>query len=193
MSTPKPTVKKSTAFLVLALMAFLVFHFVCTLTYSLEWSPPNRLTAVRNQYMVPYFHQGWKLFAPDVPATQYELTYRYSKDGAWSDWGESETFEPISSHPRLAYVAQKLQMYLAMDMRKNLTFNPDSTINYDLVVNDVPYMRVLYFAVRRHEMLTTQRPDSIQMRMNVLFTPSFESGEQQPAQFFEFPVYTFNQ
>lgn len=193
MQAENKTIKASTKWLVIGLSAYLLFHFVCTLTYSLEYSPPNRLTALRNQYMVPYFHQGWKLFAPDVPKDQYELEYRFSSEGAWSPWSSSEDFEGISNHSRLPYVAQKLELLLGIDMRRNLYFNEDSVLQYDLIVSDVPYMRVLYFAVRRHEILHQSRPDSVQLKMRVVFTPPFDGSAVEAPREFEFPVYHFTE
>jgi hypothetical protein len=184
-------IKPTTRWLVMGLTMYLLFHFICTLTYCLEFSPPNRLTALRNQYMVPYFHQGWKLFAPDVKKDQYELDYRFSTGEEWSSWTSSEDFDDISSHPRLPYVAQKLELLLAIDMRRNLYFNEDSVLQYDLIVSDVPYMRVLYMAVRRHEILYQSRPDSLQLKLRIVFTPPFDGSLVEAPREFKFPVYTF--
>lgn len=170
--------------------AFFAFHVCCTLIYSVPELPvPETARALTSRYMVPWFHQGWKLFAPDVPNDQYLLEYRIPQSVVWSEWRNAETMESISSHPRIPYIAQKLQLYLANDMRKNLFYNEDSTLNYSLIIDDVPYMRVLYYAVRRHEILNGERPDSLQLRMTVQFTPAMDDLNLPEDRVFIFPVY----
>ncbi|MCH2197496.1 MAG: DUF5819 family protein [Flavobacteriales bacterium] len=181
-------------FSALAGTAFALFHFVNTLVYSIpELKVPGTAKEVSNQYMTPFFHQGWKLFAPDVPAVQYSLEYRFPEEGKWNGWTNAEDLPGISSHPRVEYIIQKMELYLANDMRSNLTYNPDSTVNFDLIVDDAPYQRVLYYAVRRHESIYLSRPDSVQLRLNLHRTPPFDGSEKKEDISFQFPVYRFKQ
>lgn len=187
-----PQVKPIVRIATLAGLAFIAFHFACTLIYSIpSLQVPDTAKAISQKYMYPYFHQGWKLFAPDVPEDQYLLEYRYPTTEGWSNYIQGET-PAERSHPRIGYIAQKLQVYLARDMKKNLYAEDSAGVQYDHIVEDAAYLRVLYYAVRMHEIRYQQRPDSIQLRMTVQRTRPLgeEGGYLERA--YEFPVFHFN-
>jgi hypothetical protein len=182
-----------TWFFIVAVVA-LIHHFACTVVYStadLGW--PRNVRAYAEQYSVPFFHQGWKLFAPDVPNLHYALLYRFSSDNHWSVWEDTDELTGVSQHHRMGYMARKLQMYLASDMRKNLYADEAGKLQYDRIVIAKPYYRMVYWVVRRHEILRGDRPDSLQLRMDVIYAQPFEGGVKPETQAFEFPVYQLNE
>jgi len=177
----------------IAAVVVITHHFACTFIYStpdIGWQRRARDYAER--YTVPFFHQGWKLFAPDVPNLHYALFYRHTTDGQWSSWEDTDALPGINAHQRIGYMARKLQMYLASDMRKNLYASPSGELQYDRIVVAKPYFRMVYWVVRRHEILYGNRPEAVQLRMDVIFAQPFEGGAPPETQAFEFPVYPLN-
>lgn len=139
--------------------------------------------------MYPMFHQGWKLFAPDVPEDQYYLEYRRAVNGKWSDFEQGEV--PVGEeHPRIPYMIQKLQVYLARDMKKFL-YNDSASIRYDQVIDGAAYNRVLYFATKVQDIKYHQRPDSIQLRFSLLRSPEPFTASSIQSRSFLFPPYSF--
>lgn len=177
-----------------AAVVVIIHHFACTLVYStpdLNW--PRTARDYAERYSVPFFHQGWKLFAPDVPNLHYAVFYRFSEDGQWSVWEDTDEMPAVSRHHRIGYMSRKLQMYLASDMRKNLYTDSMGVLQYDRIVIAKPYYRMVYWVVRRHEILHGIRPDSVQLRMDVIFSQPFDSRAKPETQAFEFPVYLLNE
>lgn len=185
-------IKPHVRIITIVALVFVAFHFACTLIYSIPTlKVPDTAKAISQKYMYPYFHQGWKLFAPDVPEDQYLLEYRYSNSTGWSNYEQAETPESIS-HPRIGYVAQKLQVYLARDMKKNLYADDSTGVQFDHIVEDAAYLRVLYYAVRMHEIRHNARPDSVQLRMTVQRTRPFGEEGGYLEREYEFPVFHFD-
>src|SRR5690349_17586122 len=69
-------------------------HFAMVTLYSFRDDVANaRLRNLADRYSIPAFHQNWKLFAPDLPAYNVELEYRWTDAGGWSAWKDvSESF-----------------------------------------------------------------------------------------------------
>lgn len=174
----------------IAALTVMVHHFACTFVYSTsDLAYPRVVRDYAERYTVPFFHQGWKLFAPDVPKLRYELLYRYPLNGQWSSWEDTDELPGVTQHHRVGYMSRKLQMYLASDMRKNLYADSAGTLQYDRIVIAKPYYRSIYWVVRRHEILHGDRPDSVQLQMNVHFAQPFDGGPRPEMQSFRFPVY----
>lgn len=159
---------------------FLLVHFTLTLVYTLpDVYPLFVLKGTANVYMRPLFHQGWELFAPNVPQQQFALEYRFADGSEWSEWQSAEEATGALDHPRTPYVAQKLQIMLARDLSRNLTYDEQGREDYSLVVNDVHYYRVLYFTVQQHYWKYGAKPQRIQLRMHVQHTPAPDYSQLQ--------------
>lgn len=175
-------------------VGLLVFvnHFACTLAYSLPQLPLH--PAVRqwtNTYMTPFFHQGWRLFAPDVPQRYYSLEVRAWNGAIWSEFEVADDLQPVVDHMRVRSVSQKLMNYLGKDMQKGLYF-VDGKAQYDRVIQQSAYHRLLYFAVRRYELLGHERPGRLQLRLRVRFTPDFRNGSRKDDLIYTFPAFDLN-
>lgn len=171
---------------------FIIVHFTMTLVYTLpDVFPLFILKGASNTYMRPLFHQGWELFAPNVPQQQFELEYRFDEGTGWSQWQSAEEDTGALQHPRVPYIAQKLQIMLGRDVSQNLTFDSSGNEDYSLIVNDVHYYRVLYFAVQYHYWKTGTKPERMQLRMHVVHTtpPDYSQLPSPPDdRTFTFPI-----
>lgn len=143
--------------------------------------------------MVPWFHQGWKLFAPDVPKYQVYLRYRVPQNGSWGAWQELHELDNQRGHSRINYMSKKIGTVLMYDLQKNSYLDDDGTRQYDRVTPATPYLRCLYFVTQYHKRLTGEQPDSIQMGLDIQFTPDYLSREEKPISAFDFPSYHFHE
>ena len=69
-------------------MLLFVWHILATFTYVTEakYSTP-RLSQYVGAYMLPWFRQTWKLFAPEPPMMDLYMYYKVQfEDGTWSEW-----------------------------------------------------------------------------------------------------------
>ncbi len=152
---------------------FLFVHFAFTLVHTLpDQMPTYPLRGIARAYMVPFFHQGWALFAPDVPQQQFDLNYRYldKQEGSWSEWMPANDLQPLTSHPRATQMVEKMLMLVARDLGNNLTYNNNDQPQYELVTTAKPYFFTIYYAVRRHELIHGTRPAYIQLKLGVRHT-----------------------
>lgn len=177
---------------VFTVVGMLIFanHFVCTLAYSLPADRvPEGMRQWSNNYMVPFFHQGWRLFAPDVPQSYYGLNYRFKSADGWSSFEPCNDLHRLTSHIRVRSVSQKLLMYMGRGMQKGLYLDDEGNHQYDVVVHQSAYHRLLYYAAQRHAAIYGSRPDEIQLQMEVVFSSDFNSGERAEPLLYTFPVY----
>lgn len=66
----------------MAVIALVGLHTLLLAAYTFPRSlVPERLRVIGQAYARPFFHQEWKLFAPDPPLCACEL--QYSQGGAW--------------------------------------------------------------------------------------------------------------
>lgn len=175
--------------------SFLLVHFTFTLVHTLpDKVPTYLLRGVARAYMKPFFHQGWALFAPDVPQQQFDLDYRYKEKASaeWSEWKPANDLRPRTAHPRVAQMVEKMLMLVARDLGNDLTYNDDDEPQYELITSSKPYFFTVYYTVRRHEVLYVERPGFIQLKLSARHTPrpSWSRIAEPPAdRSFVFPPY----
>lgn len=178
-------------YLMLLAVGVFIHHFVVTLIYAVDELPVH--ASVRehaNRYSVPFFHQGWKLFAPDVPEIHYEVRYAVSAGDEWHPFRDVNELQGVSNHHRMAYTSQKLQMYLASELRRKLYFGDSAEIEgLDDVAQTAAYHRMVYYISKRHERANGVEPDSMLVTFWVHFAPEFQSGEVFESRSYEFPVF----
>jgi len=157
----------------------LFVHFSFTSLYTVPPLPaPQALKDLSRQYMYPMFHQGWQLFAPDVPHYQTGLFFRSNTEGEWSAWKEAGTGDEGFNHFRLKYVSRKLSMVLNSSMAAERTklYYYKGEPQYDKVVTGMGFNQSLYFCAMQYKFLKHHLPDSLQLRMEYEITPDFFSG-----------------
>lgn len=175
-NTSAPKSKKTIRLLVVFALLFLFFHFVMTLVYCFpNRKVPETFRQVSNEYMVPFFHQGWQLFAPDVPLYFGKVYFKSSPaafDTAWVPFGANAA---VSEHGKLDYASNRMSLMLMADMKRDLYFEGDS-IRYDLVQNGRGFLSFIYYAGELQRAKTGLRPDSIQIKLEVIY-PENQNGE----------------
>lgn len=79
---------KQASFIVVILIAF--WHCIATVIYvSGGVFTSDNVNKVVGKYMLPWFQQDWKLFAPEPPMFDLYLYYKVQfEDGSWSDWSD---------------------------------------------------------------------------------------------------------
>ena len=167
--------------------AVLVVHFAFTLVYTFPGVPvPKKAQELSYAYMVPMFHQGWKLFAPDI--TNYNLTVsrRCYSQGKWEDRG---AIDQNMAHSRLPYALSKITPALTTSLNDSLRglYYVDNQARYDRVTNGGAFKAVVYYLLKEESHRMGAAPDSIQLTLTYTFTPDLRTGEAQEEVVLEFP------
>ncbi len=105
--------KKYQIYLTWILIFIFFVHFLFTLIYATDGkytsAPINKVTA---KYMLPLFHQNWKLFAPDPPPCELKVLYRYHIENETSTWNYlSEDFIKKHHTYRISWHGKMLRMH----------------------------------------------------------------------------------
>ena len=71
----------------LLIVSFLLVHFVITYFYvAPDEFNVNGLKQLSGNYIKPVFHQGWSLFAPELPEYNVDVAYRTDSTGQWHEF-----------------------------------------------------------------------------------------------------------
>lgn len=175
------------------LALFGTVHFALTTVYSFQYLPvPSGVREASQTYTVPFFHQNWKLFAPEVPAYDNQLEYRYAANGTWSAWSDVSGSLGYAPHGKIEYIEQVITGVLAWQIANNL-YQRNQRMQFDRIVQSFDYRRALYFTKQLHEQTTGQTSgDSLQLRVKFRFTPPPDKAYTFQSSYLEFPVYPFN-
>jgi len=179
---------------VMVLAVLFVMHFLLTSLYSFQkLRLPGTVRSVSTRYTVPFFHQNWKLFAPEVPAYDSQLEYRYSNTGSWSEWNDVSHSLGHGSHSKVEYIEQVLVGSLAWQIANNL-YVEGTRARYDLIAQSFDYGRAVFFTQRLHE-LSWGEPihDSLQLRVAFRFTPEPGKAYTFQKSYLELPVFSVHE
>jgi hypothetical protein len=174
------------------IMVAMVMHFALTLLYQLpvasELSPAKDLAY---RYSVPFFHQTWKLFAPDVPEYDVQLVYSLHLPDGWSEWHDAAG----SLHKGNGSVTETLEQSMASGLTWEVTRNvytENDTVRFERVMRSFAYSRAVYFLHGLSKRLPgAMDADSVKIQLYYLFTPM--PGDTCKALFrnVSFPAYPF--
>lgn len=167
--------------------AALGMHFAFTLIYTFPGVPvPPKAHALSYQYMVPMFHQGWKLFAPDISNYNLTVSRRCFTQGAWVDRGPIDQSLP---HSRLPYALAKITPPLTTALNDSVKglYYVDQQARYDRVMTSGAYKSVIYYLLKEEVHHNGTAPDSIQLTLSYTFTPDMHTGEAQDEVVLNFP------
>lgn len=167
-------------------------HFALTTVYSFQYLPvPAAVREASHTYTVPFFHQNWKLFAPEVPVHDNQLEYRYAANGAWTGWSDASGSLGYAPHGKIEYIEQVITGALAWQIANNL-YQRNQRMQFDRIVQSFDYRRALYFTKQLHKQTTGHTPgDSLQLRVKFRFTPAPDKAYTFQSSYLEFPVYPF--
>ncbi len=75
-------------FILLTVLTVFFWHLFATIVYVTEARfTPAIFNRYVGAYMLPWFHQDWKLFAPEPPMKDLYMYYKVQfEDKTWSDW-----------------------------------------------------------------------------------------------------------
>ncbi|MCI5058096.1 MAG: DUF5819 family protein [Flavobacteriales bacterium] len=84
----KKVLSGSKRIFVILLLALGLWHVFATIIYNIKpGKMPLVLSGLVSDYMTPFFHQNWMLFAPEPPTYDFFLFSRFkTKSGNWTEW-----------------------------------------------------------------------------------------------------------
>lgn len=164
--------------LAIAGLGFLMLHFLITIVYTVHGLPvEGSVKSAVQSYMVPMFHQGWQLFAPDVPGYQNTLHYKVFDEGFWSDPIDASELS-IIKHRKVPYATQKMAKELAFELSKKLYYDGDEPM-LDKVKGTAKYYRSVNFCAMHWKHENGSFPDSIQIILGYITTPDFHTRQKE--------------
>ncbi|NNE54639.1 MAG: hypothetical protein HKN32_01370 [Flavobacteriales bacterium] len=163
-------------------LGVLFVHFAMTSLYTIPSLPaPEGLKKMSRSYIWPMFHQGWQLFAPNVPGYQNDLFFRAYADGKWTEWMDASRMPEVSNHPRIPYITQKVAIRMS-----NMVKDPERGVYYaddlpqlDKVEITAPYQFGIFYCRQQYKMRFGTFPDSLQLRLDFIVTPNFFTGKKE--------------
>jgi len=115
------------------LVGFIIVHFSFSAIYQSNGKyTPFYLNKIVGKYMLSFFHQDWKLFAPDPPTCHIRLSYQLFNNNNWSDW---QYFgEPIlQRHLRNKFSSANLEYRLHQQLARNMVSDYKACETSDVV------------------------------------------------------------
>lgn len=150
----------------------LLMHFLFIGLYTFPGTPaPQVVHAAAREYSFPMFHQGWRLFAPNLREFDNKLEYRSAVQGEWSDWQKPGLMEYDAD--RLAYFSNKIAMKLhnTCNAKEGGIYYIDDVPRTDAVEKSTDFVRAAYMCFKHWNYYHENSPDSIQLRLNYRFMP----------------------
>ena len=162
-------------------LVMIFVHFSMTSLYTIPAFPaPDVLKKQARSYMWPMFHQGWQLFAPDVPGFQHNMSYRASFEGAWSEFLSPSEMPQHNGHPRVSYITHKIASRLgyAMNDPNNGVYYLEGEPRLEKVQTSAAYEFAIYYCRQNYKLRHGHFPDSLQIEIDFITTPDFFSGKK---------------
>ena len=168
----------------------LMLHFILTVIYATDFLVlPRSVRQVSQAYTVPFFHQNWSMFAPEIPEHENELEYRFAQKGNWSSWRDVTAVHGFEKGSEMEYIEQSISSSLTRQIANNLIVK-DGQYDFSTIQNSFDYNKALYYCLLLHEKSTGEvLRDSIQMRSKFIFTPKFGSTASDTTHYLEYPTY----
>ncbi len=138
---------KKTA-VIMGIFIFFGMHFLLTFNYISEGRYSNKiLNKITSTYMLPLFHQNWKLFAPNPPLCQPKLLIRYSTDGhIFSSW--QLVAQNLSKTSSIIHISPSQKLYrLNEGMARHILFEY-SQLNNPQEINTIKRKKVYESALQ---------------------------------------------
>lgn len=167
----------------------LTVHFSITLMYAFRGHLPGAARIKVDRYMVPLFHQNWRLFAPDLPRYNCELEFRIAVHNEWTDWADASAFYGASKSSYLETLEQSFVFQLNSEVLNNL-YRKGEVVQFDRVTQSAAYANALYMVIKNYRNHNDHvKEEMAQIRLHYLFTPPPGGQFQYHDQVLEFPIY----
>jgi hypothetical protein len=177
--------------LIAVLSSWLVIHLALTTIYATDFLVlPRPVRAVSQGYTVPFFHQSWTMFAPEVPEYDSQMMYRYYASNKWSEWSDVSEANGFHKRHRMEYVEQNILSGLSRQIADNFYYKDEKPV-FDDVMRSFDYNKSLYYVILLHQSRSqTSLGDSVQIAVNFTFTnvPGVMTSERTGR--LEFPPYS---
>lgn len=174
----------------IGLISLLLIHFGITLIYCFRADKTDKISHIARQYMLPLFHQNWKLFAPDLPEYNCDLEYRFSNDHGWSNWLDVTGHFGYDKYSKIETIEQGFVSALNWQVLNNY-YSQNGLPQFDRLVKSPAYSSALFMAMKMHKtFLPGERQDSVQIRLHYRFTPPRDDARTSQTSVLEFPVYS---
>lgn len=131
----------------LLIVSFLLVHFAITYFYvAPDEFNINGVKQLSGNYIKPVFHQGWSLFAPELPESNVVVTYRTDSMAKWqslSDYYLKKHHKyRMTHHGRISRAISKVARSAVREISENLDRQEDRILLKELVrkiagINDV--------------------------------------------------------
>jgi hypothetical protein len=178
--TPKP-IPWWLRLIVLGGFTVFVLHFTLTGIYALPEAPvPETIRVVARKYSYPVFHQGWKLFAPDVPSCDFELAYKVYADGEWSGELSIDNLGGVPNHHKVEFSRHKISTLLAHGLGMECDDRASEATYRNRIYMTGAYYRAYYYVRRRIQLAQGGLPDSVALVLRRHSLPPFGGGTPEP-------------
>jgi Family of unknown function (DUF5819) len=176
--------KSSTKFLLVgAAGIILLTHFTLTGIYSFQSLPvPETVRTVSNSYAIPFFHQNWKLFAPEMPNYDCFLWVRTKENLAWSTPFRISEKADCGYSSKVTYMEFAIANSLASELAANMYWE-NGQRNLSKVEQSLSYGRAVYFAERMCRRHLEMQTDSIQVQLHFHFHERGKTNTQTVIEF----------
>jgi len=174
--SPSEHLKNKTVTRRLRLVSLLVFtaflvHFSFTLVYVLpDVGVPAPLRHYSYRYIRPLFHQGWKLFAPEVPRCSGALYVRVLAVPN-APAMKLSSFEGLPMHRKLRYVDDKIALYVMNALEVDCDDARTDTLVVECAHRTI--RSAVHYAARRVERHTGSLPETVQLTLVIDRIPPF--------------------
>lgn len=161
-------------------LVVLAFHFIMVGIYALDFVPlPAPVRSMSTSYTVPFFHQSWTMFAPEVPAYDVQLEFRVKANDHWKSWQDATSTYGYDSRHRMEYIEQSICSGLSSVVANNLYYE-NGIQKLDAITKSFDYNKAVYFVYEMHERhVGSDIQDSLQLRLTYQFTPPFGVNEKE--------------
>ena len=169
---------------------WLLVHFALTTIYATDFLVlPRPVRAVSQGYTVPFFHQSWTMFAPEVPEYDMQLTYRhYNKQ--WSSWQDVSAANGFHKRHRMEYVEQNILSGLSRQIADNFYYQENKPV-FEGVIKSFDYNKTIYYVTTLHQMRSTATlGDSIQIAVDFTSTNPPQDFSPERTGHLEFPPFS---
>jgi hypothetical protein len=169
---------------------WLLAHFALTTIYATDFLVlPRPVRAVSQVYTVPFFHQSWTMFAPEVPEYDMQLKYRFHDKQNWSTWRDVSEANGFEKRHRMEYVEQSILSSLSRQIADNFYYKNNQPV-FDGVLKSFDYNKTMYYVTMLHKARSSQAMgDSVQIAVEYTFTNPPHTLSQEQNGRIEFPVF----
>jgi hypothetical protein len=161
----------------------LLTHFTLTGIYTFQELPVSEnVRAISNAYTIPFFHQNWKLFAPEMPNYDCFLWVRTKENSMWSAPFRMSERGNFGYSSKVTYMEFSIANALANELAANMYWE-NGKRNLTRVEQSLSFGRAVYFAERMCRRHLDLQADSLQIQLQFHFHERGQNSQQTTIEF----------